>query len=166
MAKLTNAEVQAIQAKLLPIKSKRMKILTALKYLLETITTSRGYLSNIYEVSFDVKSWKDRTESQTPIAYIIDDETRIIKHAGCVREYEWTIRIFGQVRDKTITEFEEFIADIEQCVYDNNSLFGECNLMWVSEITTDNQFFSEIAGVHFFEITLIVAYTRRFDNPR
>lgn len=166
MAILTVPEVQAIQAEIVNIRSKRMRLLRSMQLLLQTITKSRGYNTDIVEVSFDVKSWRDKSGPQTPVAYIIDDTTILRKHAGCIREYEWTLRIFGVVREKTIQEFEEFISDIEEAIYDNNTLFGEANLMWIPEITTDNQLFSGLDGTHLFEAATSVAFTRRYNRPK
>lgn len=166
MPALSQAQVQAIQAQLLPIKSKRFRLMEAMRLLMESVTITNGYNTNVIEVSFDVKSWRDKSAPQTPVVYIIDDFTKITKHAGCVREYEWTIRLFGVCREKSMQEFEEFIADLEEAIMTNNSLFGEVNLMWVPEITTDNQMFSEFDGTRLYEMTVVLAFTRRFDMPK
>lgn len=168
MASLTIPEVQANQTILNALSSKRARLMKALLLLLPTITTSRGYTTNVETVSFNVKAWRDLPADQTPSIYIIDDQTKLIKHAGCIREYTWTVRLFGCVKDKDIMMFEEFIADIEECIYDNNTLFGQVNKVEVEEVTTDNQLFSEINdnGAHLFEMVLGVEYTRKARDPR
>lgn len=166
MPTLTIPEVQAIQAELLPIKSKRHRIMYAMQKLLKTVDQAHGYNQNIYDCTFDVKGWRDKAAHESPTVYVIDDTTILKTHAGCVREYEWTLRLFGVVREKSIQEFEEFMSDVEEAIYTNNTLFGECNLMRIPEITTDNQLFSGLDGTHLFEVVCTVLYTRRYDQPK
>jgi hypothetical protein len=161
-------QVQAILAVTNAIPSKRGRILKALSLLLPTITKTNGYNNSAEGVSFDVKSWADKTEDQTPWIYIVDDKTQITRHAGQMREFVWDIRLFGVLKGKDIMTFETFITDIEQCIYDNNSLFGNVNKMEVEEVTTDNQLFSEIndSGAHLFEMVVKMEYTRSARDAR
>jgi hypothetical protein len=168
VASLTQSEVADIQTALASLKSKRARIMVALKSLLATITKDRNYTQNVMSVGFDVKGWRDKTEEQTPAVYIIDSNYRITKHAGCIREYEWTIPVFGVVKGIDIVAFEEFLADLEEAIYDNNTLFGQVNKMEIDQTLTDNQLFSELndSGAHLFELTLNVEFTRRARDPR
>ena len=160
MAKLSNTEIQEIQTTVNQYRSKRMRILKALELILATIDKNRGYASNIIEVSFDVALWRDKSNGETPIIFIVDDTTNITRHAGCVREYAWRVRLFGVVRDADIIDFEEHIADVETCLYDNNTLAGQVAKVEVDEIITDNQLFSELEGTHLYEMILSIEYTR------
>ncbi len=168
MATLPQAEVIAIHDQIKDMKSHRARILEAIRLILETITLDRGYTKDIYEVSYDVKSWKDKSEDQTPTLYIIDDATSITRHAGCIREYIWNVRIYGVFKggDGSIIALEEFISDVEQCIYDNNSLVSEVNKTEVLSITTDNQLFSVQQDTHLFEMVLGVEYTRKARDSR
>jgi len=168
MAALTIPEVQAIQAQLATMQSKRVRLMKGLEALLKTITTAKGYTTNVESVSFDVKSWRDLPADQTPVIYIVDGSTQITRHAGCIREYVWKIELFGCVKDKDFISFEEFISDVEQCIYDNRSLFGEVNKMEIVDIVTDNQLFSEINGngSRLYSMFVDLEFTRKVDNSR
>ncbi|MDZ4810753.1 MAG: hypothetical protein SGI96_21160 [Bacteroidota bacterium] len=159
-------KVAEFQAYIETIDSKRMRILEAMRLLLREVKVENGYKTEIMEVSYDVKMWRDKSIGQTPVVYIIDDTSNLVTHAGHIREYVWNIRLFGVIREKTIVEFEEFISDMETAIYDNNTLFGQCNLVRVREISTDNQLFSELDGTHLFEMNAEVLYTRKFDRPK
>lgn len=161
-------DVQAIQAQLATYSSKRVRIIKGLEALLKTVTKDNGYVVGLQNVSFDVKTWRDVSADQTPIAYIVDSNTVLIRHAGCVREYVWDIEVFGCVKDKDIVDFEQCIADIEQSIDDNNSLFGEVNKMEVENIMTDNQLFSQIQnnGAQLFSMVVKMEFTRNARNPR
>jgi len=166
MAQLTFPEIEAIQTYLAPITSKRARIMEAMRKLLETITVEKGYTVDVKEVSYNVKSWRDKTTAQCPVIYIVDNTTQITRHAGCVREYKWTLALFGVCREMDIVDFEKFLSDLETCLNDNNNLFGEINKMEVDEITTDNQLFSGLDGTHLFEFSVGVEYTRSARNAR
>lgn len=166
MAKLTATEVQAIQERLKEIKSKRFRILEAMSYALGTINASRGYTSTVLEVSYDVKNWRDKAKAQCPLLYVVDDSSRQIRRAGAAREVIWQIRIFGVFADATQQAFEEFISDVEECLDDSNSLFGQINKMEWIDITTDNQLFSQLDGKRLFEMIVEVEYMRGARNPR
>jgi len=166
MSVLDQAQVIAIHDQIKNMQSKRGRIMEAIRLILQTITTANGYTENVCEVTYDVKGWRDKSEDQTPILYIIDDATSVTRHAGCVREYIWQIRIYGVYRQGDILKLEEFIADVEQCIYDNNTLISEVNKTEVVQITTDNQLFSVQNQTHLFEMVLAVEYTRSARNSR
>lgn len=168
MSRLNQAEIQAIDAEISPITSKRARILEAMRLILQTITTIKGYSESVCEVSYDVKGWQEKSEDQTPVIYIIDDTTEITKHAGCIREYEWRVRLYGIYRggDNSIIDVEKFITDIEQCIYDNNTLASQVNKMEILTVTTDNQLFSVQQDTHLFEIVVGVEYTRKARDAR
>jgi len=168
MAQLTTIEVQEIQAIIEPLKSKRARILVALQMLLKTVTKDRGYTQNMADVTFNVKGWRDKAKAETPVMYIIDSVNNIKRHAGTVREYVWRLEIFGTCREMEFIEFEEFLADVEQCLDDNNTLFGQINKMEVLSIPTDNQLFSELdnSGVRLFSMDIDIEYTRNARNAK
>lgn len=160
--------VQQYQAQLALMPSKRARILRGIELLLKTITKDAGYVEGLQNTSFDVKSWRDIAADQTPIAYIVDSNTVLVRHAGCIREYVWDIEVFGCVKEKDIWTFENVIADIEQAIDDNNTLFGEVNKMEVENILTDNQLFSQVQsnGAQLFSMIVKVEFTRKARNPR
>lgn len=166
MAQLTIPEVQAIQAELNVLKSKRARLFKAMLKLLETITKDRGYTQTVMEVSEKVALWRDKAKEHTPVIFLIDDETQIVPHAGKVREYLWNMTVFGVVREMDEVAFEEFIADIEECIDDNNTLFGQINKMEVTNILTDNQLFSGQDGTRLFSLDVRLEYTRGARQPR
>jgi hypothetical protein len=168
MAILTQVEIIEIKDYIVTIPSKRARLLEAMRLILETITTGRGYSKTVCEVSYDVKGWETKSEDQTPVIYIIDDTTDITRHAGCIREYRWRVRLYGVFKggDNSIVDLEKFISDIEQCIYDNNTLASEVNKMEIDQITTDNQLFSVQQDSHLFEIVVTIEYTRKARNSR
>jgi hypothetical protein len=163
---ISPAQVAIYQAEIQAHQSKRIRVLEALRLILATITKDNGYLTDVMEVSYDVKSWRDKSVGQTPVIYLVDDTTFLVTHAGCIREYQWMVRLFGVIRERTIIEFEQFMADVEEAIYDNNTLFGQANLMRVENISTDNQLFSEIDGTHLFEMETKILYTRKYNKPK
>jgi hypothetical protein len=165
MADLTVPEWQSIQAAVAPLKSRRMKIIKSLQLILETITTTRGYSQNVKGVRFDTKSWKDVSAPETPTIWIIDDMVQIVRHAGKQREYTWTIKLFGVVKESTLEEFEEFIADVEQCIEDNCHLAGTVNKAEIQQVVTDNQLFDN-TNTRLFEIDVQCEYIRCHGSPR
>jgi hypothetical protein len=165
MSELTQLEWEAINQKIAPIKSRRMKILIALQEILSTITTSRGYTDTVMDVRMDAKSWKDVSAPETPLIYIMDDIVQITRHAGKTREYVWTIRLFGVSKEKTLRDFEEFIADIEQCIEDNSHLCGTVNKCEINQVITDNQMFDN-TDTRLFEVELRCEYIRCHQKPR
>lgn len=165
MADLTQAEWDAIAAEVLPLKSRRMKILKALQRILETIKVTKGYTKDIIDVRTDSKSWRDVSAPQTPVIFLMDDMVQITRHAGKQREYVWTVRLFGVLKETTLEEFEEFIADVEQCIEDNFHLCGTVNKAEVQQVLTDNQMF-ENTDTRLFEIELRCEYIRSHQNPR
>lgn len=161
-------QVQAIQAILVPMPSKRARILRGVEELLKTVTKDNGYAVGLQNVSFNVKGWQDTPEDQTPVAYIVDSNTLLVRHAGCVREYVWDIEVFGCVKGRDIWDFENLIADIESAFDDNNTLFGQVNKMEVENILTDNQLFSQTQnnGAQLFSMIIKMEFTRNARNPR
>jgi len=165
MAKLTNAEMLEIYNQVKDIPSRRARIMESLRLLLNTLTLDKGYSQDICEVSYDVKGWKDKSEDQTPVIYIIDDTTQITRHSGCIREYIWTIRLYGLFRQGGIVDLEKWLTDIEQCIVDNTTMAGQVNKTEVVQIITDNQLFSVQNETHLFEVILNMEYTRKYTDP-
>ena len=163
---LTRPEINHFRNQILSLGSKRARIMEALRLILTTIHTKRGYSQTVCEVTYDVKGWDSKSEEQTPVLYIIDDTTSIVRHAGCIREYTQNIRVYGVYRQGDILKFEEFIADVEQCIYDNNTLLSEVNKTEINQITTDNQLFSVQNDTHLFEMVVSVEYTRKAREAR
>lgn len=165
MSDLTVPEWEALQASIATLRSRRLKIIKALQAILQTITTSRGYSIDIAEVRTDAKSWRDLSKPETPALFIIDDIVQIERHAGKTREYVWAVRIFGVVKETSFEQFEEFIADVEQCIEDNSHLAGTVNKCEVQQVITDNQMFDN-TDTRLFEIELKCEYIRCHGNPR
>ena len=122
-------------------KSRRMRALLVLQKVLETIKTSNGYTATVDEVTFDVKSWRDRTSERTPVIYIVDSDSHVTRHAGKTRFYKWNVLLFGMVKEEDIKTFEEFLADIQECVELNGWLGGIVNKCEVNNIITDNNLY-------------------------
>jgi len=137
-----------------------------LKKILETITKANGYSANIDEVSFDVKSWRDRTSERTPVIYIVDSDTQVTRHAGKTRLYTWRVLLFGMVKEEEIDTFEEFLADIQECVELNGWLGGIVAKSEVNNIITDNQLFSETEQTHLFEMQIQLEYCQPHGDTR
>lgn len=165
MAHLTIPEYEAIQALIAPLRSRRMKIIKSIQQILTTITVDRGYVHNIKDVRTDAKSWRDVSAPETPILFIIDDMVQIVRHAGKTREYTWTVKLFGVVKETTLEEFEEFIADVEQCIEDNSHLAGTVSKSEVNQIITDNQLFDN-TNTRLFEMDIQCEYIRCQGSPR
>ena len=168
MPQIPQPDIVLIQQQLATMPSKRSRILKGIELLLKTVDKDNGYIVGLRNVSFNVKGWQDLPEDQTPVAYIVDSNTMIVRHAGCVREYTWDIEVFGCVKGKDIWDFENLIADVEQAIYDNNTLFGECNKMEVENILTDNQLFSQTQqnGAQLFSMVVKMEFTRKARNAR
>ena len=166
MACLTRPEINYIRDKVDGLQSKRAQIMESLRLTLETIKKKRGYDNDLCEASYDVKGWDAKSEDQTPLLYLIDDTTSVVRHAGCIREYTWNIRLYGVYRQGDMLAFEEFISDVEQCIYDNNTLNSLVNKCEVISITTDNQLFSAQTDTHLCEIVCAIEYTRKARNAR
>lgn len=164
---LDYTKMQEIVANVSSYKSRRMKILEALRLLLETITTANGYSKDISEASFDVKNWQSRLEGDTPVIYVVDDGTPAIERmAGRQRQYKWKVLLFGVCKGFDIVQFEEFLADIQECVEINGALGGIVSKIEVNNITTDSQFFSIKEDTHLFELELQVEYIQCHGDPR
>ncbi len=148
------------------VKSRRMRIMLVLKKILETIKKSNNYTANVDQVSFDVKSWRDRTSENTPVIYIVDNNQVPTRHAGKTRTYIWHLLLFGVVKEEDIETFEEFLADIEECVELNGWLGGIASKSEVNDIKTDNQLFSITERTHLFEMHIQVEFCRAHGDPR
>ena len=120
---LSQEEFDRIQTYCNTFKSRRLRILKAIEEILNSIKKENGYTNDIRLVTFDTKSWRDMSAPQTPAIFIIDDLVQIQRFVAKTREYTWTVRLFGVVKEFTLEEFEEFIADVEQCIEDNCHLF-------------------------------------------
>lgn len=159
------SEYERIQAECNVFKSRRLKILRALEQILSTIKKDNGYSNDVRTVTFDTKSWRDMSAPETPAIFIIDDLVQIQRFVSKTREYTWTVRLFGVVKEFTLNEFEEFIADIEQCIEDNSHLAGMVNKAEIQQVITDNQLF-ENTNNRLFEIELRCEFIRCHGNPR
>jgi uncharacterized protein YkvS len=146
-------------------KSRRLRILKALQAILKTITVANGYTKDIQDVRMDTKSWRDVSAPETPIIFLVDDQVQITRFAGRTREYVWTIRLFGVVKETTLDEFEEFIADVESCVEDNNHLAGIVNKCEINQVITDNGLFDN-TNTRLFELELKCEFVRQLQSPR
>jgi hypothetical protein len=158
-------ELEAIQASVSVYKSRRLKILKAIEATLSTIKKEAGYTNTVNTVTFDSKSWRDMAAPQTPAIFIIDDMVQINRFVGKTREYTWTVKLFGVVKEFTLEEFEEHIADIEECLEDNNHLAGMAAKVEVQQVITDNQMF-ENTNNRLYEIELKIEFIRSLNNPR
>jgi hypothetical protein len=158
-------ELEDINTMANTFKSRRLKILKALEAILNTIKIENGYTNSVNLVTFDSKSWRDMAAPQTPTIFIIDDIVQITRFAGKTREYIWTIRLFGVVKEFTLEEFEEHIADVEECIEDNNHLAGIVNKCEIQNVITDNQLF-ENTNNRLYEMELRVEFIRCLGNPK
>ncbi len=153
-------------------RSRRARILLNLQRQLETITTANSYATNVYKVTLDVRNWHETPEAETPTIYIVDENTTHIYHAGRTLEKEWSVALFGVMRGKTQYQMEELIADIEECLFKNITLSfdgvqpGPVSHMRITDVTTDNQLFSQIENTQLFKITLNIKFVGCVENPR
>ena len=153
MACIAPADMQAIVDKVSGLKSRRLRILKALQCVLDTITENNGYCHDICEASFDVNAWRDRLEGDTPVIFIVDDKVNNIQRmAGRQRQYRWKVILFGVVKGFDMDEFEQHIADVQECLEDNGALGGIASQIEVDAIRTDNQLFSEKEDTHLYEM--------------
>ncbi len=153
------------------VKSRRGRIMDALKAQLDTIIKGELYATTCYEVSFNVKNWYQKPEAETPVLYIIDKREARKYGPGKTLEISWFVDIYGFMRGRSQEQMEEFIADIDKCLDLNRTLSfngerGLVNHHRVADIITDNQMFSEIEGSQLFCISLEILYTRCVDDPR
>lgn len=144
-------------------KSRRARILYALQLALETIKKENGFATDVYRVTTAVKSWRDVTEDQSPTLYIIDENTQYEYKATAMVERTWSIGLYGVMKNQDQYKMEELIADIEECLAKNERLQypgepGPVSYSRITNITTDNQLFSEIEGMQLFKISLNLKY--------
>lgn len=149
-----------------PPNSKRAQILNNLQRQLLTILAVNGYSRDVQDVSFNVKTWTQVPEANTPVLYIIDEDEKRTYHPGKLIEVEWNVALYGVMKNQTQLDMEEFISDIETCLFSNLTLrFSDTgpviNHFRINSIMTDNQFFSEIDGSQLFKITLCLITTRQ-----
>lgn len=164
-------------------RSRRARILKNFKRQLETITKANGYAHSVRQVTTNVKSWRDTPEAETPILYIVDEYTRYVYSASKTLEKEWYVAIFGVMKNRSQIEMEELIADLEECLFKNVTLYfvdqdptwndgagsrtpGPISHLRITEITTDGQLFSEVEGSQLFKMQVVFRYTGCADNPR
>lgn len=158
-------ELTDIQNMANAFRSRRLRILKALQAILKTITVVNGYTRDVQDVRMDTKSWRDVSAPETPVIFLVDDQVQIVRHAGRQREYTWTIRLFGVMKETTLEEFEEFIADIELCVEENNHLAGIINKCEINQVITDNGLFDN-TNTRLFEMELKCEFIRSLQSPR
>jgi hypothetical protein len=166
MSCLTQEQLDTILNAVSTIKSRRMKILEATKMLLNYITIENGYSHNVFEASFDVNAWRDKTEGTTPAIFIVDDSSNEVRNAGKTRFVTWNTILFGVVKNYTIQEFEEHIADVQECLEHNASLGGLVSKIEVNNIVTDTQLFSEKENTHLYEMRIQFEYVRCFGDAK
>lgn len=164
---LSKAIMDGIVASTANFNSRRMKILEAIKGILNQITIINGFSYDIDEASFDVNAWRDRLEGDTPAIFVVDDSTpSITRMAGKQRQYKWKVLLFGVVKGMDIYQFEDHLADVQECVELNGYLGGLVSKIEINNIITDNQLFSEKEDTHLYEIELQVEYIQCHGNPR
>lgn len=167
MACLDPVKMKEIVDSVAGLKSRRMRILEALRQVLETITEQNGYCHDIDEASFNVNDWRARMEGDTPVIFLVDDQVKDIQRmAGKQRQYKWKVILFGVVKEKCIEEFEQHIADVQECIEDNGYLGGIVTKIEVDAIRTDNQLFSEREHTHLYEMDLQVEYIQCHGSVR
>lgn len=139
---------------------------------LETISVANGYAQDVIKVTTNVKNWNDTAAAETPILYLIDEDTTPIYNAGKHVEWEWRIGVFGVMKGYDQLTMEELISDVQDCAFRNQTLSfdgerpGPCAQIRIGSIITDNQLFSEIEGSQLFKVMLTIKYTACADNPR
>lgn len=153
-------------------KSRRARIMVNLERQLKTITKENGYAVDVVKVTTVVKNWNDVAEAETPILYIVDDDTVPIYGPSKHVEWEWRMGVFGVMKNKSQVFMEELISDVQDCVFKNGTLSfdgeipGPAAQIRVMNIVTDNQLFSEIEGSQLFKITLAIKYSACADKAR
>lgn len=167
MACLDAVKRQEILDAVAGLKSRRMRILEALRLMLETITKTNGYCHDICEAKYDVNGWRDSLEGDTPVIYVVDERVnKIERMAGKQRQYYWKVILFGVVKGFDIFEFEQHIADVQSLIEDNIGLPPLFSQIEVDAIRTDNQLFSEKEDTHLYEIELEIRYIQCLGDVR
>ncbi len=154
--------------------SRRANILAGLQRTLQSITTTNGYSRNVREVTFAVRSWQSLPEAETPVIFIIDDATDYKYYPGRLTERSWTIQLFGVMKGADQLQMEEFIADIEMALVNNERLKHAdlnngaqvCNHIRIMDVVTDNQLFAQFENSQLFKITCQINYTCSVDSIR
>lgn len=169
MTSLTQTEVQEIDAKISGLRSKRARIMEGLRLIFKkSIKRSNGYTVDLDDSTFVIRGWQSRTKDNTPVIYIVDDNQIRPRNAGSIRTYDWVIQLYVHYYGEDLLEFEEFIADVEECIDDNNTIAQQINKMEVENIISDGQLFSseDTSEHHLAQITLGIMYTRKARDPR
>jgi hypothetical protein len=155
-----------------PTLSRRGRILEELIRQLRTITKANGYSCDVVEVSQNVQNWRNKSEVETPLIYVIDQKETRTYGAGRSLQLTWTVELFGCMRNRTQEEMEEFITDIEQCLQKNQTLASESNPRGtvshhrIQNVLTDAQMFNEIEGSQLFAVIVDFIYNRCVDEAR
>lgn len=153
------------------IRSHRGRILVALKRQLDTIMKVNGYATDVNAVKIDLRNWSELPEAETPVLFIVGDQSQNSYGPHKHLEVSWTVLLIGYMRNRSQLELEEWIADIEECLWKNLTLGFEdapkvCNHFRIQEIVVDNQMFSELPGAQIFRVNLQINYTRCAGDPR
>lgn len=156
--------------------SQRGQILVNLQKQLLTISKANGYVNDVYDVSFVVKTWDQVTEQETPVLYIVDETAQYQYHPGRLVEVIWGLSLYGVMKNHTQDEMEDFISDIDFCLTKNtglgfpetvtpgNALGNVASQIRIRNITTDGQFFSKIDGSQLFKVSIDVLYTKCYGS--
>ena len=121
---------------------------------------------DVCDVTFNVHSWNSVLESETPKLFIVDDAADVERQAGKTRFYTWKVLIFGVVKDREMDEFEQHLADVQECLEINGYLGGLVNKIEVNTIRTDNQLFSEKELTHLYEMGIQIEYVQCWGDAR
>ncbi len=150
-----------------PPNSRRAKIINNLIRQLQTITIANDYSHDVREVSSDVRTWDTFTDQDTPTIFVVDEDTAIDGHPGKLVTIAWKVALFCIMRDESQMDMEEFISDIISCISKNTTLsFPDTGKVLsqirVTNITSDNQFFSKIDNSQLFRVTLSLVYVTQY----
>lgn len=152
-----------------PPNSQRAKILNNLQRQLLTITQANGYSRNIYDATMFVKTWAQVAEAETPVIYIVDEDTAYKYGEGRFITVTWNIALYIVMKGATTLDLEEFISDVDTCLVANAPLgFSDTgpviSYIRIKNIITDNQLFAEIEQSQLAKITVALTYTKCYGN--
>src|SRR5216684_2725311 len=102
-----------------PANSRRARILNNLQRQLLTIKASSGYSRDIFDATTKVQTWAQVPEANTPIVFIIDENTQYAYHPGRIIEVTWSVALYGVMKNQTQLHMEEFISDLDTCLTKN-----------------------------------------------
>lgn len=145
--------------------SQRGKILQNLQRQLQTITVANGFSRDVQDVSFNVQTWTQVPEANTPVIYIIDETASYAYHPGKLIEVTWNISLFVVLKNRSQTDLEEFLSDIDYCLTLNQPLsFSDTGIVAsqvrLRNIITDRQMFAEIENSQLAKISIDVIYIK------